>query len=130
MKKFGKQFFSEMKEYKRTLKEVNGNAVFKSVNGVPVIQCLDISPSDSLPRILSQKKRGVWMKGGIAVFPNNRKEGAVSLKRFDNDRRVDFRRLPKNDEQISFIHHSGFFAVINPIGDLDIDYYIKKATRI
>ena len=125
----GCTFFDYIDDYYNTLSLVRKRGKIRVIGEVPVIQCLDATPSKTLNRILSMKRKEEWGRGGIAIFPNDRPVGTVALKRYDGDDRVDFRRLPDDDRNVLFIHRSGFFAVLRSMPDYQIDQYVGYAIK-
>ncbi len=131
MKLIGKQFFKQIEDYFNTLKEIEGKIEFKKIKDVPVIFCFkNIKPSNMLVRILNKKKREIWKdeRGGIIVYPNNRPHGTIGLRRYDDDRRVDFSKIAKF-EKVKFAHPQGFFASLEPMSDYELEQYIKGAIK-
>lgn len=128
MRFIGKMFFEEMDEYQSAINLVEKNTEFKEIQDVPVIQYIKkLTPS--LDRVLREKKKAKWGYGGIVIFPNDRPMGSIAVKRYDEDERVDFRKLSESDENIIFIHKSGFFAVFKAMCDYELDQYIKGAIK-
>lgn len=131
MKSIGKEFFRQIEEYTHLLEIFDSKTELKEINGIPAIQCLDLEFTPMLKRIMIEKKRELWGEGGLAIYRNERGEGMISVKRFDDDRRVDFRKLPTHDKKkIEFVHPSGFFAVFkNMSSEYELEQYIKGAIK-
>ncbi len=131
MKFIGKLFFHKIDEYFKMYKTANKHAEIYSVNGVPIIKYLyKTYYSDQLIRVLGIIKRDSFPydKGGIAILPNKRPKGSIGLKRFNDDNRVDFRRI-KDYEKVVYVHHNGFFAVIENICDDKLAVYIEDSIK-
>ncbi|MBD3255971.1 MAG: hypothetical protein GF383_12825 [Candidatus Lokiarchaeota archaeon] len=124
----GNDFFKRLKDYYDTLAQVEEKAKFKKIKQVNVIECFkDIKLTRSLHPILDEKKKLEWGKGGISVYPNERPPGSITLRRYDDDERIDFRRI-KSQDKVIFVHHNGFLAVVegNTI-EAEIEELIKLA---
>ena len=65
-------------------------------------------------------------KGGIFIYPNKRVPGTIVLKRYLDDKRVDFQRI-LGFEKIVYIHPKGFFASVNPMSDRELKHYIESS---
>ncbi|MGV9199785.1 MAG: MYG1 family protein [Promethearchaeia archaeon] len=130
MRKLGEHFFTRIKKYYRVRRIVDREAKSKKIEGVPVMILLSkkISNSNMLHQLASQKRKEIWPneRGGILIFPNDRPEGSIGVKRLGNDRRVDLYRLHGYDKTI-FAHKRGFFAALEQMSDYELDQYLKEA---
>ena len=130
MKKFGRHFFTRIKKYYKVQKIVENEGKYKLIDGIPVMLLLSrkINNSNILHQLATQKKKEVWPneRGGLLVFPNDRPEGSIGLKRLGNDRRIDLYRLHGFDKTI-FTHKRGFFAAVEDMSDYELEQYIKEA---
>ncbi|MFO8019801.1 MAG: MYG1 family protein [Promethearchaeia archaeon] len=130
MRKFGEHFFTRIKKYFKIQELVEREGKYKMIEGIPVIILLSrkISNSNVLHQLASQKRRQVWPneRAGILVFPNDRPEGSIGVKRLGNDRRIDLYRLHDFDKTI-FAHKRGFFAALEKMSDYELEQYIKEA---
>jgi len=131
MKSIGQNFFTYIGGYYTSLKEVEKNAEYKKIKGVQIIKCIDnVEHSSMLVRILNEKKRKKWenQRGGIAIYPNKRVPGTIALRRYEDDKRVDFSRI-SNYDKVVFAHPKGFFISLEPMPDSELDRYIGDAIK-
>ncbi|MHA1758821.1 MAG: MYG1 family protein [Promethearchaeota archaeon] len=129
MKTIGKRFFTQIDEYFKVLKLVEANAEYKKIKGVPIVMYYENARHSSmLVRILNEKKKEFFgdERGGIVIFPNNRPEGTIGLKKYDNDRRVDFSKIAKY-EKVVYTHPQGFFLVVDKMSPYELERYIEDA---
>lgn len=131
MKVIGKQFFMLIDEYYKTIKAIERKIEFKRIKGVIVVFCYkNVKHSNMLVRILNEKKKEMWQdeRGGIAVYPNNRPHGTIALRRYNDDKRVDFSKISKY-EKVNYAHPQGFFVSLEPMSDYELEQYIEDAIK-
>jgi hypothetical protein len=130
MRQFGRHFFKRIEKYYKVQEIVENEGKYKMIEGVPIMLLLSdkISNSNILHQLATQKKREVWPheRGGILIFPNDRPEGSIGVKRLGNDRRIDLYRLHGFNKTI-FTHKRGFFAALEDMSDYELEQYIKEA---
>ncbi|MHA1149103.1 MAG: MYG1 family protein [Promethearchaeota archaeon] len=127
MKYFGSEFFKEISDYEETIQLVDKFSEVKKLRDVPVIQYYG-KITNTMERLIKEKKKELFGRGGIGIFPNNRPKGTIAVQRYDEDKRVDFTRLPK-DKRIRFIHSSGFLAIFDPMSNYELEQLILEAIR-
>ncbi len=131
MRAVGKNFFKQIDEYFNIIEEIEDKIEFKKIKGVLIVSCYkEVKHSNMLVRILNEKKRELWTdeRGGIVIYPNNRPLGTIALRRYGNDRRVDFSKIAKH-EKIRFAHPQGFFASVEQMSDYELEQYIEHAIK-
>ncbi len=128
----GKHFYEQYYNYFDLLSMVEGDLEFITIKGVPAIKYLENVEQIEiglLKKVMSHKKEEKWGEGGIVICPNNRPPGSIGVMRYDDDERVDFRRIA-DYEHVIFSHSNGFFAVLEgQIDEHTIISYVKDAIR-
>jgi len=127
LNEIGKEFFEEIDDYFNTLSIVEKEKKVYEIKGIPVIECsYDIKPTSNLLSVLYRVKSKIWGEGGIAVYPNDRPIDTIAIKRFDDDKRIDFNQIADMGKVI-FAHKNGFFAAVEKVSDSELKQYIEKA---
>jgi hypothetical protein len=132
MKKIGDRFFSSIREYSDAADFITENSTVRSIKGISVYQCLKDKPEtisgNMMTRVFSEKKKEFCGYGGIGIFRSNRPKGSISVKRFDDDSRVDFSPLKVGDGVI-FAHATGFYLVLKNMCEYEMDQIISEGIK-
>lgn len=129
MKMIGDNFFFLIDEYNKTVKDIEGKIEYKIIEGVQSIFChKGLKHSSTLLRIIRDRMREKWpdMRGGIAVYPNQRVKNTIAIRKYNNDERVDFSRIANNDK-VLYVHPNGFFISLKKMSEDELEQYIKDA---
>lgn len=132
MKKIGDLFFSQIIEYKMAIDFVKKKAIFKNIGGIPVIQCIEKLnglSSSMIVRAMDEYRREKFEYGGICIYPNNRTKNAISVRRYDDDARIDFRNLKAGSDGIVWVHKSGFFMILENMSEYEMEQIIKEGIK-
>lgn len=130
MWEIGRFFFTTLREYDEVKKDIEKNAEFRRVSRVPIVKYLgNLRDKTLMYKVLGKIKFEKWGRGGISISKTDRPPNSIAVHRYDDDHRVDFRRLPKNTKGIEFIHPSGFFMVVNPSCEYELYEMIKVAIK-
>ncbi|MFX1237936.1 MAG: MYG1 family protein [Promethearchaeota archaeon] len=124
LKEIGNRFFQHLDDYKSMLLELKEKAKFKTINGVPIVQCLGVKKNRIFAQVIERMKREKWGDGGIVIYKGDRPDGSITFKRYDDDERVDFTLIAQK-EKVLFTHKNGFLVVLEPIEESEIDEYIS-----
>ena len=127
----GQNFFALIDEYTTIMGEVKEKLKYKIINGVQSIFFYeDLNHSSTLIRIIKDKMKEKWpnLKGGIGVYPNKRVKGTFAIKRFYDDKRVDFSRI-SHYEKVIYSHPKGFFISVKQMTEDELEQYIKGAIK-
>ena len=131
MEIIGQNFFELIELYATIIKQADEKLEYKMIKGVQTIFFYrDLEHSSTLTRIIRDKMRENWPKesGGIAVYPNKRVKGSIAIKRFDNDKRVDFSRI-SHYKKVIYSHPKGFFISVEKMTQDHLEQYIKDAIK-
>jgi len=74
------------------------------------------------------KEKWPNLKGGIGVYPNKRVKETFAIKRFNDDKRVDFSRI-SHYEKVIYSHPKGFFISVKQMTEDELEQYIKGAIK-
>jgi len=129
LREIGKIILKKIECFESILKQIEKTAEIMEIKGVPVIFVTDIEPSNTLKNVIMRYKKQKWKFGGISVT-KGRDKGSITLRRLDDDYRVDFRRIKAPKEKVPFIAADGFMASVLNVERSEIKEFIKQSIKI
>jgi hypothetical protein len=113
MRSIGEKFFSHIEIYERVEKCANNGHV-EYIYDVPIYIVHDIPLESVTPMMVKRAKNQRVGREGIVIYPTNRPKNGYCMIRCDDDSRVNFNRITK-DDNVVFIHSSGFMCTVKSI---------------
>lgn len=129
MREIGKHFFTSIRDFFKIQEKVEKKMKFKRIKGVLITICFeDMKHSEHISRILKAKRKEKCPneRGGIFIYPNKREQGTIVLKRYEDDKRVDFARI-KDYEKVKFSHKQGYYVSLYPLSDKELERYLSDS---
>ena len=131
LKKIGLSILYKIDEYTRLTQLIEKKCVAKRIKGVPVIKFLEGESSKTLSSVIYNYKIRKFghIRGGLSIIRDNRNENCIRLYRFNNDKRIDFKRLNGN-YPIRFLHEKEFLSVIDLPEDESISTFVNNIINV
>ncbi len=126
LKMIGHEFFRGIKMYKKLKQSLNNKLEIDYIDDIPLIKCLKLKPSYLLTRLMNKKRNELSIRGGVLAYPNDWNTNMISLRRTNDEHRIDFNSI-KSYEKTHFVHKNGFFAVVEQMTDDELRYYLEGA---
>lgn len=120
----GYEFFRGIESYKKLKDTLKNKVQIELIDDIPFIKCLELKPSQLLTRLMNQLRKDLSIQGGVLVYINEWDNNKISLRRTNDENRIDFNNI-KSYEKTHFIHKNGFFAVVNKMEDDDLREYLE-----